>query len=290
MPDLSSSQPVAADVVIAFIGAGNMARSLIAGMRSQGLPGRQLRVADPFAAVREALARDTGAVAAASNAEAVAGARVIVLAVEPQVMAQVCRELVPALTGDPVIVSVAAGIDSAQLDAWLGGDRAVVRAMPNTPALRRAGATGLFANARCSADDRALAGQLMAAVGNTVWIQDEDLMDVVTAVSGSGPAYFLRLIEAMQTAAVERGLSPEAARQLVLQTAFGAARMALESDESAGELRQRVTSPGGTTAAAMDMFSQRQFEDLVDAAIGAAHERGQQLRQQARETEGSQRQ
>lgn len=280
MPDPSRTR-LPADTVIAFIGAGNMARSLLVGLRQQGVPGAQLRVAAPGAAGRGALARDTGAQATADNAQAAAGADVIVLAVKPQVMAPVCRELAPALTGDPVIVSVAAGIDSAQIEAWLGGGRAVVRAMPNTPSQLGAGATGLFANARCDSRQRALAGALMAAVGSTVWIQDEALMDVVTAVAGSGPAYFFRLIEAMQAAAVARGLAPEAARQLVSQTAFGAARMALESDEPASQLRQRVTSPGGTTAAAMDMLSERRFEDLVDAAVGAAHERGRQLRQQS---------
>lgn len=283
-----SSTRLPAGTVIAFIGAGNMARSLLVGLRQQGVPGAQLRVAAPGAAGREALARDTCALATADNAQAAAGADVIVLAVKPQVMAPVCRELAQVLAGDPVMVSVAAGIDSAQIDAWLGGGRAVVRAMPNTPSQLGAGATGLFANARCSAAQRDLAEQLMAAVGKTVWLQDEDLMDVVTAVAGSGPAYFFRLIEAMQAAAVARGLPPEAARQLVSQTAFGAARMALESDEPAGRLRQRVTSPGGTTAAAMDMLGERRFEDIVDAAVGAAHDRGRQLRQQAAAASGSQ--
>lgn len=270
-----------ADTVIAFIGAGNMARCLIAGLRRQGVPGGQLRVAAPGEKRREALAHDFGIAASGDNHRAATGADVVVLAVKPQVMEAVCRELAPSLATGVLIISVAAGIDSTQIDTWLGGDRAIVWAMPNTPSQLGEGATGLYANPRCTSAQRDLAERLMAAVGTTVWIDEEGLMDVVTAVAGSGPAYFFRLIEAMQVAAISRGLAPEAARQLVGQTALGAARMALESDEGAGRLRQRVTSPGGTTAAAMDMLGEHRFEELVDAAVGAAHERGRQLRQQA---------
>src|SRR5690606_17770272 len=190
---------------LAFIGGGNMARSLIAGLRAQGHPAQALRVADPSAAATAALARDFGVTVADDNAAAVAGADLVLLAVKPQVMAEVCAGLAPHLAAGTPVVSIAAGIRSEQIDAWLGGDRAVIRAMPNTPALLQAGATGLFGNARCSASQRALAQRLLDAVGVTVWIDDEHLMDAVTAVSGSGPAYVFRLIEAMQAAAIAQG-------------------------------------------------------------------------------------
>jgi pyrroline-5-carboxylate reductase len=263
--------------VLAFIGGGNMARSLIAGLRAQGHRAQALRVADPSATATAALAKDFGVTIARDNAEAVTGADLVLLAVKPQVMADVCTGLAPYLpTGIPV-VSIAAGIRSGQIDAWLGGQRAVIRAMPNTPALLQAGATGLFGNRLCTDRQRALAQHLMDAVGVTVWIDDEDLMDAVTAVSGSGPAYVFRLIEAMQAAAVAQGLPADSARTLVLHTVFGAARMALETGEDATTLRQRVTSPGGTTAAAMAAFDDSGFNAGVEQAIDAATRRGAEL-------------
>ena len=263
---------------IAFIGGGNMARSLIAGLRERGWPPQALRVVDPNADALAALARDYGVDTRADASDAIVGARMVVLAVKPQVMAAVCAAMAPAIGDQPItFVSIAAGIRSDQLDAWLGGGRAVVRSMPNTPALLGAGATGLYANARCSDADRALAERVLGAVGVTVWIDDEHLMDAVTAVSGSGPAYFFRLIEALQAAGEAQGLGADAARALVVQTALGAARMASESGEDAGILRQRVTSPGGTTAAAMHAFDDDRFEQVIDRAVTAATERGREL-------------
>lgn len=275
MPDSQRSTPAP---LIAFIGGGNMARSLIAGLRERGWPPQALRVVDPNTDALAALARDYSVDTCANASDAVAGARLVVLAVKPQVMAAVCAAMAPAIGDQPItFVSIAAGIRSDQLDAWLGGGRAVVRSMPNTPALLGAGATGLYANARCSDADRALAERVLGAVGVTVWIDDEALMDAVTAVSGSGPAYFFRLIEALQAAGEAQGLSAGAARALVVQTALGAARMASESGEDAGTLRQRVTSPGGTTAAAMHAFDDDRFEQVIDRAVAAATERGREL-------------
>lgn len=255
-----------------------MAHSLIAGLRERGYPAASLHVVDPNADTTAALAQAYGVRIHDNANDAIADARLVVLAVKPQVMAQVCAALAPTIGARSItFVSIAAGIRSDQLDAWLGGDRAVVRTMPNTPALLGAGATGLYANARCSAEDRRLAEQVLAAVGITVWLDDETLMDAVTAVSGSGPAYFFRLIQALQAAGEAQGLSPDAARALVVQTALGAARMAAESGEDAGTLRQRVTSPGGTTAAAMAAFDHDRFEDIIANAVSAATERGREL-------------
>ena len=268
---------------IAFIGGGNMARSLIAGLRARGHDGAALRVADPDRDTQAALAHEFGVVAAADAAQAVAGADAVLLAVKPQVLAQVCADLAGALrAARPTVISIAAGVRSDQIDAWLGGGRAVVRTMPNTPAQLGAGATGLFANRHCGAADRTLAQSLLAAVGATVWIDDEGLMDAVTAVSGSGPAYVFRLVEALQAAAQAQGLPEAAARTLVLHTVHGAARMALETGEDATALRRRVTSPGGTTAAAMQALDSAAFDAAIAAAVEAATARGRELSAPAR--------
>lgn len=263
---------------IAFIGGGNMARSLIGGLVARGHDAARLAVSEPNAGLREALARDFGVAACADNAQAADGADVWVLAVKPQVIRTVCEGLrAPAQARRPLVVSIAAGITGAQLDRWLGGGLAVVRAMPNTPALLGAGASGLCVNARVSDAQRAQAEALLGAVGRVVWIEDEARMDAVTAVSGSGPAYVLLLAEAMQAAGEAQGLAPEAARALVTQTVLGAARMLAESGEPAATLRQRVTSPGGTTQAALETFETGGFRELVAQAVAAATRRGAEL-------------
>ena len=263
---------------IAFIGGGNMARSLIAGLIRRGVAPVSIRVAEPVEVLRAALAQDFGVTAVADAAQAVPGAALWVMAVKPQVMHEVCAGLAEAAQlAAPVIVSIAAGITSGQLDRWLGGDRAIVRAMPNTPALLGAGVTGLFANDRVTAAQRAQTEQVLASAGRTVWIEDEALMDAVTAVSGSGPAYVFLLAEAMETAALEQGLPAEAARTLVLDTVLGAARMLTEAGEAPAELRRRVTSPGGTTQAAIETFQAGGFEALTAKAIDAAARRGKEL-------------
>jgi pyrroline-5-carboxylate reductase len=197
-------------------------------------------------------------------------------------MRQVCEALAPqARAGRPLVVSIAAGITSAQIARWLGGGEggapAIVRCMPNTPALLGAGVTGLFATPAVGAEGRARAEALLSSVGETVWIDDEALMDAVTAVSGSGPAYVFLLAEAMEDAAKRQGLAADAARALVLQTVLGAARMLVESGEPPAELRRRVTSPGGTTQAAIEAFEAGGLRALVDRAIAGAAERGRAL-------------
>jgi len=259
---------------LTFIGGGNMARSLIGGLLAQGVGSTQLRVAEPMPAARDALVREFGIGVHADNADAARGAACLVLAVKPQVLKAVCQELAGVIPPETLIVSIAAGITSTQIDHWLGGGRPVVRAMPNTPALLGAGATGLFANTRVTADGRATAERLLGAVGRTVWIADEAQMDVVTALSGSGPAYAFLLAEAMEAGAIAQGLPAEAARLLTVQTLLGAARMLSESGEPAATLRARVTSPGGTTQAAIESLEAAGFRQHVTAAIAAATRRG----------------
>ena len=263
---------------VAFIGGGNMARSLVGGLVARGHARDAIHVADPVAAARDALARDFGVQVHATGADAVASAGTWVFAVKPQVMREVCATLAgQAQAAKPLVVSIAAGITSDQLDRWLGGGLPVVRTMPNTPALLGAGVTGLFANAAVDTRGRALAETLLSSAGQTVWIEDESAMDAVTAVSGSGPAYVFLLAEAMQAAGEAEGLPPDAARTLTLQTLLGASRMLVEGDADATELRRRVTSPNGTTQAAIETFEAGGFRELVRRAIHAARERGREL-------------
>jgi pyrroline-5-carboxylate reductase len=263
---------------IAFIGGGNMARSLIGALIRGGVASSSIAVAEPDAATRDALARDFGIAAHAGSADAVRGAATIVLAVKPQVLQAVCAELGNAIGAtEPLIVSIAAGIRIDQIEHWIGRPLPVVRAMPNTPALIGAGATGLIANARASAGDRARAEALLDAAGRTAWIEREVLMDTVTALSGSGPAYFFLLVEALEDAAVAEGLPRETARMLASQTCLGAGRMLAESGEAPSTLRERVTSPGGTTAAALAAFDAGGLRKLVATAVAAATERGREL-------------
>lgn len=263
---------------LAFIGGGNMARSLIGGLIARGTPAADIRVSEPVDVLREALARDFGVRVGADNADAAGPAGLWLLAVKPQVMRAVCEALAPlAQANRPLVVSIAAGITAAQLQRWLGGGVAVVRAMPNTPALLGAGVTGLFASPEVDANGREHASNLLASAGKTVWIDDEARMDAVTATSGSGPAYIFLLAEAMEAAAIAEGLPADAARTLVQETVLGAARMLTESGEDPAELRRRVTSPGGTTQAAVETFEAGGFRALVAQAIANATERGRQL-------------
>jgi pyrroline-5-carboxylate reductase len=263
---------------VAFIGGGNMARSIIGAQIARGLPAAAIRVAEPRAEAREGLANEFGVATYSSNAEAVAGADCVVLAVKPQVIGPVCEALAGVLANArPLVISIAAGIRIAQLERLLGPQHAIVRCMPNTPALLGAGASGLFANRNVDAAQRELAGRILGAAGIVRWIGDEAQMDTVTALSGSGPAYFFLLVEAMEEAAAGLGLPREDARALAAQTCFGAGRMLTESGETAATLRQRVTSPHGTTAAALDVFERGDLRSLVAWALGAARQRGAEM-------------
>ncbi len=265
---------------IAFIGGGNMARSLIGGLVADGYDPGLIRVADPDAQQRRLLEERFGISTSAGNAAALADAEVVVLAVKPQVMKTVAQDLAPHLPEPPpLIISIAAGIREQDLGRWLGGAPPLVRAMPNTPAMVQCGATALHANERVSRQQRDLAEFVMRAVGLTVWLEEESLMDAVTALSGSGPAYIFLVMEAMERAGRKLGLPQEAARLLTLQTTFGAAKLALETAEDSATLRQRVTSPGGTTERAVSVLQEGGLEELFERALKAAHDRAAELAQ-----------
>jgi pyrroline-5-carboxylate reductase len=264
--------------IIAFVGGGNMAASLVGGLIAGGRSPAEIVVAEPRAERRADLSRRFGVDVRAENADAVAGAAVAVLAVKPQVMRPVATALGPRLQGQgTLVVSIAAGVREPDLRRWLGYDAPVVRTMPNTPALVRSGATALFANPFVSAAQHDLAESVMRAVGMTLWVQDEALMDVVTAVSGSGPAYFFLVMELLEDAGVKLGLERETARLLTLETALGAARMALESSEDPATLRARVTSPGGTTERALATLEDAGVRAAFLAAVAAARARAAEL-------------
>lgn len=267
---------------IALVGGGNMARGLMGGLIARGANPAYLTVAEPDASGREALQRQFGVAVTSDNAAAVAGARVIVLAVKPQIMAQVVRALAPALQQSrPLVISVAAGIQSSNLASWIGPDVPLVRCMPNRPALIGAGATGLYADATVGPVERELAELVLASTGLAVWVQRESDIDLVTALSGSGPAYFFRLAELMAEAAIAQGLDAGVARQLAAQTLAGAGQLvASEATPDLARMRAEVTSKGGTTEAALKCFDALGLGSTVAAAMQAAALRSHELAEQ----------
>ena len=263
---------------IAFIGGGNMARSLIGGMIATGISNQNISVSEPRADLRKTLNEDFGVNASEENAPVAKGADVVVLAVKPQILQEVVTPLSSLVAkARPLLISVAAGVTSSSIERWVGGDPALIRVMPNTPALIGAGISALYANSNVSDDQRALAEKIMAAVGKTIWIKEETLMDAVTAVSGSGPAYFFYVMQAIHDAAVREGLDAQTARLLSLETALGAARLAVESTEDPGSLQTQVTSPGGTTEAAIRVLNDSGVRDTLQRAVSAARARGGEL-------------
>lgn len=259
---------------IGFIGGGNMASSLMSGLIASGHSPQQLWVSDINKDQLASLAANLQVNIAPDNETVIQEAEVVVLAVKPQVLRQVAESVAGLIQKKkPLVVSIAAGITQASLSSWLGTDTAIVRCMPNTPALVLTGATGLHANRNVTAAQRDLAENIMRSVGISLWVDDESDLDAVTAVSGSGPAYYFLLMEAMEKAAEELGLDKRTARLLVQQTALGAAKIALESFESPEQLRKRVTSPGGTTQRAIETFEQGGFTELVSKAMHAARDR-----------------
>jgi pyrroline-5-carboxylate reductase len=263
---------------LAFIGGGNMAAALISGLTKRGWPAERLVVADPSQDALRRLVRDYGIVVAADNVDAVQGAEVVVLAVKPQQMRAVALSLAPHLSiTRPLLISVAAGIPHSALARWFGPQVPVIRTMPNRPALNGFGATGLYAPAGVGASARGHAEDIMSAVSATVWVEHESQMDTVTALSGSGPAYFFLFMEALEAAAHERGLPTEIAHRLTLETAFGAAQMARHSKDSLATLREQVTSKGGTTAAALEVLDAAGLRAIVAHAVAAADRRSAEL-------------
>lgn len=266
---------------IGFIGGGNMAESLIGGLLASGRKADSLLVSDPDNNRRSYLASKYGIASFASNDEVVAQSDLVLLAVKPQVLKDVAQSVAQAMQSKrPVIVSIAAGVRTGDLERWLGGELAIVRVMPNTPALVRAGAAGLYANPRVSEDQRNGAESILRSVGTTVWLDSETQMDAVTALSGSGPAFFFRVIEALERAATKAGLPADTSRLLAIETALGAAKLALEADESPAELRRRVTSPGGTTEAGLRELESGNIDELFDRTITAAANRSLELAEQ----------
>lgn len=266
---------------VTFIGAGNMAYSLIGGLVADGWNPANISVSDPDHQRLDAVASRFGVHTDTDNQRVTENSAVVVLAVKPQIMREVAAGLAPAVKKNrPLVISVAAGIRTTDVDRWLGGDCALVRCMPNTPALVQSGATALFATQPVSTERKDLAESILRAVGLALWVEDEDLMDAVTALSGSGPAYFFLVIEALEEAGQALGLPAQTARLLALQTAFGAARMALESSDDAAVLRQRVTSPGGTTEKALAVLENGRLRALFHDAMSTARDRSRELADQ----------
>lgn len=265
------------DITIGFIGAGNMATALIEGLLAKGLAPSQVWAADTDAAKLTTFSAK-GVHTTTDNKQVVHACDIVVLAVKPQVMGAVLAALDDTLEHhDCLLLSIAAGIRISTLEAATRAGQPIVRCMPNTPALVLEGASGLFANQWVSDLQKQLSEALMSAVGKACWLDHEDQIDAVTALSGSGPAYFFLLMEAMQDAAVQLGLPPAVARELCLQTALGSAKLALQSDVDVAELRRRVTSPNGTTEAAIKQFESEDLRAIVARALGKAAQRSREL-------------
>ncbi len=263
---------------ITFIGGGNMAASLISGLVADGYDPTHITASDPNKERLAQLAANYAIRTETDNDTAVQNADIVVLAVKPQVLESVVRDVASAIwRHQPLVISIAAGVREAALREWLGEDIALVRTMPNTPAMIQSGASGLHASENVSDIQKDQAESILRAVGLTCWVTDESQMDTVTALSGSGPAYFFLVMEAMEAAAIKMGLEAENARLLTLQTALGAARMAMESKDSPATLREKVTSPGGTTERALGILQEGGLPALFEQALNGARDRSQEL-------------
>lgn len=263
---------------IAFIGAGNMASSIIGGLVTQGLSPASITATARSQASLTRITNIAPVNTTTDNQQAVIDADVVVLAVKPQMMKTVLEDIKDATQSSaPLFISLAAGIEISSIDHWLGGNQAIIRCMPNTPSMVQQGAAGLYANTRVTAVQKTTAETILRAVGLSLWVDDEESINAVTAVSGSGPAYFFYIMEAMQAAGEELGLTTEAAKLLTLQTALGAAQMAIASDEDTAQLRRQVTSPGGTTEQAIKVFDENNLRDTFKQAMTACKNRAQAL-------------
>lgn len=265
--------------MLSFIGGGNMARSLIGGLIARGIAADTIVVADPMPAQLATLQTQYGVRVTTDNVQAVQSASLVILAVKPQEMRNVVVAIAAALPRECLIVSVAAGIRASDIRRWADG-RPVVRCMPNRPALQGCGMTALYATQEVSAVAKARAEEVLAAVGATLWVDEEDHMDVVTAISGSGPAYFFLLIEMLEQTGMTLGLSPTVSRRLAVETAYGSGLMAREASESPATLREQVTSKGGTTEAALKHLEAHNVRAIFADAVTAAARRSQELAQQ----------
>ena len=266
---------------LAFIGGGNMAKSLIGGLIDKGFSSRCISVSDPVKENLDQLNRKFGIATTSDNTIVVKNVDLIVLCVKPQILESVCKEIQASLNQTPPAISIAAGIPLSLLMDWLGEDTPIIRCMPNTPALVQSGATGMFANQKVDKKLRNLAEEIFNAVGLCCWLEKEEDIDLVTAVSGSGPAYFFLFMEAMEKVAIDLGLDQEISRKLIIQTALGAAKMAAESAMNPSELRSCVTSPGGTTEKAVNAFLEGDIMGLFSRAMSKALERATEMAKEA---------
>lgn len=261
----------------AFIGAGNMGQALIQGARESGISGKDINVSDPSITVRERCASLFDTNTFSNNEEATKNADVVVLAVKPQIIEKALQSLTVTRRENPLYISIAAGVTLEQLNRCGEKDIAIIRCMPNTPAIIRSGITALIANQNVNKSQRLDAENLLSAVGKIVWLDNESSMDAITAVSGSGPAYFFMLIELLENSAIKLGLSATLAKELALQTAYGACKLARNAPESPGELKKNVTSPNGTTDAALTVFAAAEIDRIVESAVTAARDRSIEL-------------
>ncbi len=262
---------------ITFVGGGNMANSIIGGLVAQAYDPKKIIACDPLETNLTALSNSYGINTSTDNATSVAKAQVVVLAVKPQIMKIVCEQIRENIEHKPLIISIAAGISIAKFTDWLNADLPMIRCMPNTPALVQAGATGIFANSLTSEEQKLQAEDILKAIGIIEWLDEERLIDAVTALSGSGPAYFFLLMEAMIEAGIDQGLSPTIANNLAIQTCLGAGLLAQSNDVDVAELRKRVSSPGGTTLKALESFQEDGLTASVKKAMAAAANRAATL-------------
>ena len=266
--------------VIGFIGAGNMAYALIKGLLSDGFEAKNINVSDANPELLEQRSSELGVTAQPDNVSLLNNSDIVVFAVKPQVLSVVCHELKNKASTNQLFVSIVAGIKSKDINRWLGGDFALVRTMPNTPALFQSGVTGLYANELVNDLQKKSVNLLLSAVGECFWVNEENLLDAITAISGSGPAYFFLMMQSMKQAAMALGLDEETADALSIKTSLGASIMATNSGKDSRTLRAEVTSPNGTTQSAIETFQDQNFEGIVAAATRAAYDRARELSQE----------
>jgi len=263
--------------VIGFIGAGNMAYSLIKGLLNNGFNANQINISDPNEELLRNRESELKVSTYSDNASLLSNSDVIFFAVKPQVLSNVCLELKGIVKSRHLFVSIVAGIRSSDINRWLGGNFSLIRTMPNTPALFQAGVTGLFANELVDNEQKSLVSSILSSVGECFWVNEEKLIDAITAISGSGPAYFFLLMESMKQAGIALGLDEEIANSLSIQTAYGASLMANKTGKDSRTLRAEVTSPNGTTQSAIESFQDQNFEGIVANATRAAYDRAREL-------------
>lgn len=262
---------------ITFIGGGNMANSIIGGLVENAYEPKKIIVCDPIEDNLSALKQSYDINTSTDNAASVAKAQIVVMAVKPQIMKKVCAQIRDSIEHKPLIISIAAGIPIVKFASWLNPTLPIIRCMPNTPALVQAGATGIFANSQCSEEQKQQAEEILKAIGIIEWLKEERLIDAVTAMSGSGPAYFFLFMEAMIKTGISQGLPAKVASNLAIQTCLGAGLLAQSSDVDVAELRKRVSSPGGTTLKALESFQEDNLTGIVEKAMFAAEKRAVSL-------------